>query len=364
MKTLILTGLAALLLSSAALAGDELAVGQAAPTLTDVNWVKGEPVKEWKKGEIYVLDFWATWCGPCKKAIPHINELAKAHRADKVNVIGVAVWPRPNMVPTDQFVAEKGDGMDYLIAEDIEGQTAKRYMDGSLNDGIPTVMIVDRDGTLAWVGNPFVPAGAMDEAFKAIVAGTHDKAAFASADQARRDEARPAFARNERLGRFMPRIQAAAKSQDWPTALAAADELLAEDPADPTAIQVKYSLLRDSGDRQGASSFGQAQVKGALKDSAQELNGLAWMIVDPAKRVEASDRDLELALAAATRADELTQHANGSIIDTLARTYFWKGDLDKAIELQTHALEVASDEEKAQLQPALDEYLAKRPAKT
>jgi thiol-disulfide isomerase/thioredoxin len=357
MKTWMLAGLAALLLSSTAAAGDEPIVGQPAPKLTDVNWVKGSPVTEWKKGEIYVLDFWATWCPPCRKSIPHINELAKAHRGDKVNVIGVAVWPRPNMEPTDKFVADKGADMDYLIAEDIEGKTAKRFMDGSLSNGIPTVFVIDREGQMAWIGSPFE----MDGPFKQILAGNQDKAAFAAADKTRRDSAARDEARSARLDKHMPTINAAAKAKDWPTALAAADALLAEDPSDLYAVQVKYKVMRDSGDAAGATRFAVAQVKDSAVADPMALNEWAWNIVDPAQKVELSERDLDLAMAAAARADDLTQHASASIIDTLARVHFLKGDVTKAIELQRKAIEVADAEQKPQLQPALDEYLKAAP---
>ena len=359
MKTLLLAGLAALLLTSNAAAGDDVIVGQPAPTLKDVNWVKGDPVTEWKKGEVYVLDFWATWCGPCKKAIPHINELAKAHRADKVNVIGVAVWPREGMVPTAQFVEDKGDGMDYGIAEDIGGKTSDLYMKGSLSNGIPTVFVIDREGQMAWIGNPLDPA--MDKAFKDIVAGKHDKAAFAAADKERRDAAARDAARYARLDKHMPTITEAAKAKDWKKALAAADALVAEDPSDLYSVQVKYKIMRDSGDAAGATKFAVAQVTGPVAADANALNEWAWTIVDPAQKVEAAQRDLEVAMAAAVRADDLTKHANASIIDTLARVHFWKGDVTKAIELQRKAIEVADAEQKPQLQPALDEYLKAAP---
>ena len=358
MKTWMLAGLAALLLTSTAAAGDDVIVGQPAPTLTDVNWVKGSPVTEWKKGEIYVLDFWATWCGPCKKAIPHINELAKAHRGDKVNVIGVAVWPHDGMVPTDKFVAEKGDDMDYSIAEDVGGKTAQRFMDGSLSNGIPTVFVIDREGQVAWIGNPFE---GMDDAFKQILAGTQDKAAFAAADKARRDSAAREEARSARLDKHMPTISAAAKAKDWPKALAAADALLAEDPSDLYAVQVKYKVMHDSGDAAGATRFAVAQVKGGAAADPMARNEWAWSIVDPAQKVDLAQRDLELAMAAAVRADDLTQHGEASIIDTLARVHFLKGDVAKAIELERKAIEVADAQQKAQLQPTLDEYLKAAP---
>src|SRR5436309_778886 len=68
----------------------KLGIGDAAPKLALKEFVKGEPVKTFEKDTTYVLEFWATWCGPCKDAIPHVTELQKKN--PKVVFIGVNVW--------------------------------------------------------------------------------------------------------------------------------------------------------------------------------------------------------------------------------------------------------------------------------
>jgi thiol-disulfide isomerase/thioredoxin len=73
-----------MLLTSIAIAGEKPAennkvqvkIGDPAARLKGLQWVKGGPVKL-QKGNIYVVEFWATWCPPCRVSIPHLTKLQK-----------------------------------------------------------------------------------------------------------------------------------------------------------------------------------------------------------------------------------------------------------------------------------------------
>ena len=80
-----------LLLLSATLSAAGLKVGDPAPATRPATMLQGEAVKDFKKGEVYVFECWASWCGPCIAAIPHLNELHKQMGKKGVVITGVNV---------------------------------------------------------------------------------------------------------------------------------------------------------------------------------------------------------------------------------------------------------------------------------
>jgi len=82
-----------LFLSGASFAQDvTLKPGDAAPALAASEWLKGDEVKSFKKGKVYVVEFWATWCGPCVAAIPHLSKMQDEH--EDVTFIGMNIFER------------------------------------------------------------------------------------------------------------------------------------------------------------------------------------------------------------------------------------------------------------------------------
>ena len=111
------------------------------PALQVENWMNSEALDlDELKGKVVVLDFWATWCGPCIKSIPHANELYETHKDDGLVIIGVT-HPRggENMAGS----ADK-HGINYPIALDANGDTIKAY---GVN-GFPDYYLIDRAGNL------------------------------------------------------------------------------------------------------------------------------------------------------------------------------------------------------------------------
>ncbi|RYF89056.1 MAG: redoxin domain-containing protein, partial [Chitinophagaceae bacterium] len=65
-----------------------LDIGDVAPRFKTTAWIKGDTVQKFVKNHTYVLEYWATWCKPCKAAMPHLSVLARQYR-DRVTVLGI-----------------------------------------------------------------------------------------------------------------------------------------------------------------------------------------------------------------------------------------------------------------------------------
>ena len=336
-----------------------LRMGDIAPPIKVAEWIKGEPITAFKPGQVTVVEFWATWCPPCKKSIPHLSELQKKH-GEKLAVVGISIWEEIDPIEEGKgtylqrvkdFVAEWGDKMAYRVAYDGnegQGEMVRTYMKAASRAGIPSAFIIDQQGRVAWIGHPLID---MDGALDRIIAGTWDLKAEA-------EKARIAADNEGRVRNFQRQIRAASTNKNATEAITAADGLLAIDPdvhygAGVTAFRIALVAAKEPAT---AYAFGARLVDGPFKDNSEALNAIAWMILDDQEVAAVGERDLPLAMRAAERASEVTQHASASIEDTLARAHFETGNIPKAIEIQTRAIELASEDMRPSLRKALDRY--------
>lgn len=161
--SLLLAGLSASASSppvSAAAPDPTLKVGEVAPAIDVLAWVKGKPVRQFEPGHVYIVEFWATWCGPCIAAMPHLSEVQRTH-AGKVTVIAVDVRENEKnktklVAGIDTFVKGKGQKMEFTVAvDDPEKQSMFRiWLTAAGYSGLPTSFIVDGKGRITWMGNP------------------------------------------------------------------------------------------------------------------------------------------------------------------------------------------------------------------
>jgi thiol-disulfide isomerase/thioredoxin len=157
-------------------------LGDPAAPLEIAEWIKGEPVDlaAVKGKKIVVVEFWATWCGPCLTSIPHLTEMQKKFASRGVVFIGVSDESAAKVKP---FVDKMGEKMDYTVALDRDRKTSEGYMKAYGANGIPHAFIVDKEGRIAWQGHPM--AG-LDKALERMAANTFDLGAEKKRDAAQR----------------------------------------------------------------------------------------------------------------------------------------------------------------------------------
>lgn len=145
--------------SSSTGSNQTLKVGSPAPSLSIAEWVQGSPVTSFESGKVYVVEFWATWCGPCKVSMPHIAKLQEKY-GDKLHVIGVSDEDpdtvKSFMESEHPTMTNKtwADVANYTIAIDKSAGTNQDYMLAAGQNGIPCAFLVGKDGDIRWIGHP------------------------------------------------------------------------------------------------------------------------------------------------------------------------------------------------------------------
>jgi thiol-disulfide isomerase/thioredoxin len=341
--------LVSLILPSAAMAEGTklfpLMVGDRAPEIRVGQWVKGEPVKSFQRGQVYLLDFWATWCGPCRRGIPHLNDLQSQYKSELV-VVGVSVWEK-SAQDVAPFVAKFGQQMNYTIAVDDyppapadianptkwaldQGKMSINWMkaSGRAELGIPTVFIVDRDGFVAWIGESDEE---LDEPLAKIIAGKWDLAAESANYRTRLEAAVKAKPTNDQLN-------SALRKKQWKEVIECCDKMLAVDPIGSAAIAgCKFqTLLIEMKETERALAFAREAIDHVARNSAPALGQIAYVIAEMSGAE--GRKHLDLALEAANRANTLAHERRPGVLETLAQIYFLKGDLPNAVDCQTKAV--------------------------
>lgn len=382
-------------------------LGDPAPALQVAEWVKGQPVDlaAGKGKTVFVIEFWATWCPPCRQSIPHLTELQKKFK-DK-GVVFAAVTDEQAPV-VKEFVGKMGDKMDYAVAVDKERKTSATYLEAFGVGGIPHAFVVDKEGHIVWQGHPMAD---LEVALTQILDGKYDIASakkrfrvrqlmeeffgLAGKDEnpARQDElVKELQALEKELGVLMPGKKfdageirrtarfntllrdyqkAVSRNQDAGE-LAKLEKPLMEvapkdfDPAEFRAgVQVQglwrnYMLAVVGGADEARIAEAAKQLEAVKVKSPVVLNELAWSLLTD-ERIK--KRDLKLALKFAQAASDACEGKESAVLDTLARALFANGKIQEAVTQQKKAVELSTDKEiRAGLERTLQEYEAKAKA--
>ncbi|QSH41693.1 redoxin domain-containing protein [Lentisphaerota bacterium ZTH] len=320
-----------------------LTVGDKAPELRIKKWVKGKPVKitAGKGKKVFVIEFWATWCKPCKMSIPHLNILQRKYKKQGLVIAGIST-------ETPEVISKylKGQGLaDYSFGADDKMKTSGAYMKGV--SGIPAAFIIGKSGRVVWIGHPLE----VEPVLKRIFAGKFD------------------MHKEQHERRENKKLKAAFAKRDYQAALQLTDERLQENPGDPKYVSLKAFILFSMGRAAESLKYVNKMIEAYPENlkllkvkvfilkklnmnkeldlcyaecidkysNPLELNSLAWDLISR----KFGTAKLKLALRAACKAYEAEKYLNPAdkavVGNTLARVYYLVGRPDKAVAVQKEA---------------------------
>ncbi len=308
-----------------------LTIGTVAPALEIEHWLGDDSAAEalaFEPGRVYVIEFWATWCGSCIRRMPRVAELQAEYADQGVTVVSVT---DEELATANAFlkrpvaVAEGGASQTYAdltskyrLAADPDRSTHEAYLEASALGSLATTCIVGKTGRIEWVGD----FNALDEPLAQVVADLWDRQAFVAE-----------FVRNQRRAKTYFELYSTMRSGDLDAIEARLDELASSEDAqlrqfaksvkpnireqwffmaatsdrDATIDGLPDALRRQAGDKVARESLNK-QVRIAIElevfEAPDEFRGLAAALEAAAEGHEIDDdtrRTIEALHAAAKK---------------------------------------------------------------
>lgn len=316
--------------------GQKLKVGDPAPGLSISEWVKGDETAI-KGGTTYIVEFWATWCPPCRKSIPHLTELKSQYTDDELRIIGVTT-EESDVVKG--FVKKQGRRMGYTVVIDKKSATDRAWMKAAGQNGIPTAFIVGPEGKVQYIGSPL--SDEFDATVEMVMSGRYNKKLI---DQARS---------------HMKAIDRAREMKNWAQYDTLTKEVIDRDP------RIFFELILDRVDvymlEQHDPAKAYAYVSEVIETYPDDPELLSWIGERIATNPQIPDsmRDMDVALVAVQAARTNGRPNDPRFVASEAEIRFHRGEYDRAVELQEQAYFLSIPRRKELFRPKLEAYRSKQ----
>ncbi len=333
----------------------ELGIGSKAPSLDIEHWIQDgngffKPVKKFEAGKVYVVEFWATWCGPCIGSMPHLAELQNKYRGRDVQVISVSDESldevKDLLGKENEQVGKTFDEITsaYSLTTDPDRSVHIDYMEASNQQGIPTSFIVGKTGLIEWIGHP----GDLDEPLEAVVTDSWDRNKFQEEMKAQQE-----------FQQTMEQISMLAGAEKFDEALKIVDDRVENAGTEPlrnhwlsvrNGLKISGGMIDDD-----VVNYYRGQLS-EMKGSAQAIGQFGYSMYG------ASQQGADIGPLAGDVIKAIQGEVEGAdpgirplLFNTVALLYNATGKTEDAIKAQQAAIDAADDRQKRRLMPFLEQ---------
>jgi len=322
-----------------------LSIGSDAPSLAISDWLQNDTegartqVTKFEKGKVYVVEFWATWCGPCIQSMPNLAKLQKKFAEKDVQIISVS---EEGLSTVEEFLSRETKAKDgtritfreltkaYSLTADPDGSTHRAYTRAANVRGIPVAFIVGKDSKIEWIGHPLQ----MEQPLDQIVDGTWDRTIFA----VEYEDEKQFEMLQESISMRLDSINGRQPSPKLIAAILSSLESFIKETKTPKILrqarenQFELLLQLTPNDSETVASY--RIVAEAYKRRPLEFNGLNWTLYELAKGGHITNPEL---LSAALKETQglvaiVPKNQVGTVHDTISHLQYFLGDLPSALE--------------------------------
>ena len=341
------------------LAEDTLEIGSSAPALDIQHWVqngdgKYSKVTSFQKDKVYVVEFWATWCGPCVQSMPHLAALQVKYADKGLQIVSISNEPLEEVEAFLDKSIQDLDGKEvsvedvtrsYCLTTDPDGSCDKDYMLAAKRDGIPCAFLVGKDSKIEWIGHPME----MEPVIDAILEGKWDREEY--------------IAEQKLIAEVQATIGGLARSKKYAEAAKAIDGFLER----VTDKRLQFGLLKSKIDLQILAKTDESELLESYKtlfacceSEPLFVQDVAWTAFEKFSEQKFKNKQiLEVSISAVEKVIPAVEGGDkANLFDTVARLNHAIGKKEAALQAQLQSVQFSDGSDEGGFQQFLEELQA------